>query len=139
MPDDKPAPGDSQATSSAEAAGWGWSLRYTWVHPDDGTQAGALLVSAPDDTGAVTAAWTDSWHQKPGLLVLAGTADAESFDVSAEYAPGWRWRISAEGGKDDLRLEMHNTVPPRDGEPGREYVVMRACWTEADGMPQDFA
>ncbi len=63
---DEFASAPSSAGSDAEADGFGWSL--------DGVQTGALLVGSADPDGVITAAWIDSWHQKPHLGVLSGRA-----------------------------------------------------------------
>lgn len=137
MPEDELSSADSAATSAVEAAGWGWSLRYTWVHPEDGEQSGLLLVASPDDDGAITAAWLDSWHQKPSLQSFSGTVDDGMVDLAAEYAPGWTWRISVgpghgpqAGAGRELRMVMHNVVPAGRGDFAGAYVVMDASWRD---------
>lgn len=132
MPTDDFANGPSSATSVAEADGWGWSLRYTWVHPEDGAQSGLLLIGSPDDDGSVNAAWTDSWHQKPHLALLTGTVADAGVDLETEYAAGWLWRISVRPAEDGLAMQMVNVVPDRGEEgPGGPYVVMDATWSRA--------
>lgn len=130
MPDDEFASGDSTAVSQAEAGGWGWSLRYTWIHPEDGAQSGLLLVASPSDDGSITAAWIDSWHQKPYLQAFSGAVVDGQVQVTAEYAPGWEWRIEAgpDAESDDLRMVMSNVVPADQGESAGAYVVMDATW-----------
>ena len=130
MPTDELFYGDSTATSAVEACGWGWSLRYSWVHPDDGEQSGLLLIASPTDDGSITAAWLDSWHQKPYLQAFTGTLADGTVSVSAEYAPGWTWRIEVGPGGDEgqLRMVMHNVVPEGHGDFHGAYVVMDAVW-----------
>ena len=69
-----------------------------------------LLVGSPDDEQAVVVAWTDSWHQKPALLSLAGTSTDGRLDVTADYGGGWKWTITIEG-DDPLLLTMYNVIP----------------------------
>ena len=58
----------------------------------------------------VTAAWGDSWHQRPSLLTLSGTLTDGRLEVTAEYGGGWRWTITLEG-ENPLLLTMYNVVP----------------------------
>lgn len=131
LPTDELAAAPSSALSNVEAAGFGWSLRYDWTHPEDGLQTGMLLVGSPDEDGVVTGAWIDGWHQKPQLGVLTGTVVEGGVHVAMEYS-GWGWTIEVVGDGDGLRLVMCNVVPAGvDGaEPG-PYVVMDARWTPA--------
>lgn len=110
------------------AGGVGSTLAFTWVHAEDGEQHGHLLVGTPED-GALTVAYLDSWHQKVGPAVLTGTGDGAAFDVSYEYAPGWRWRIVVGRADDGLTMRMTNTVPEGvEGAPPGEYDVVQAAW-----------
>jgi hypothetical protein len=113
MPTDELSEAPATAQLSIAAGGHDVVLTYTWAHPDDGPQDGVLLVGSPDDeTEVVTAAWGDSWHQKPHLLVLTGTLTERHLEVSAEYGGGWRWMISLESDREDrLALAMYNVVP----------------------------
>lgn len=133
MPTDAFASGESSATSTSEADGWGWLLRYAWVHPDDGAQSGVLLLGSPDADGSVSAAWLDSWHQKPGFGLATGPASGGGVDLEMEY-DGWGWTIALRPDGDRLEMLMHNVVP--DGIEGASpgpYLVMEASWNrEAD-------
>ena len=128
MPTDELYEAAATAELIVAAAGHDLVLMYTWVHPADGPQDGVLLVGSPDDEGRVTAAWGDSWHQKPGLLVLNGSLIEGVLEVVADYGGGWRWMISADGRRDDrLALTMHNVIPAEhatDDEPAGPYPVM---------------
>lgn len=128
MPADALAAGESSAVTSVEADGWGWALRYTWVHPDDGEQAGMLLVASPADDGSITAAWLDSWHQKPYLQPFSGSTSDRAVTLEAEYAPGWLWQIAVHADEEALRMTMHNVVPKGHGDFHGAYVVMEADW-----------
>lgn len=109
------------------AAGGARLLTYTWLHPEDGGQAGSLLVGTPAADGAVAAAWTDTWHQRD-LTLLTGQMRGPVTTVGYDYAPGWRWEI-------DLQLAaavgmvMRNVVPEGEDGPAGPYDVMRARWT----------
>ena len=133
MPTDEFAEGAATASSDSEAAGWGWSLRYTWVHAEDGEQSGLLLVASPTDDGAITAAWIDSWHQKPYLQAFTGTFTEGVVDVSAEYAPGWVWRIVVGPEGDGLRMVMHSAVPEGHGDFAGSYPVMEFALARSRG------
>jgi|JI8StandDraft_1071087.scaffolds.fasta_scaffold102814_2 hypothetical protein len=128
MPDDELTVLPSRAVTAVEADGWGWSLRYTWTHPDDGEQSGTLLLASPDDEATLTAAWLDSWHQKPDLRLLTGTAADGVAHLEMEY-DGWGWTIEVRPDGDELRLAMHNVVPSGvAGVAGGPYLVMDAHW-----------
>lgn len=135
MPTDEFASGPSSATSDAEADGFGWSLRYLWTHPEDGAQAGSLLVGSPDAGGVVTAAWVDSWHQKPHLGVLTGSVVDGGVRVEMEYG-GWGWTIEVLTEDAELRMAMSNVIPEgiEGARPG-PYLVMDARWTPVGGTP----
>jgi hypothetical protein len=118
MPDD--ALQSRAATGRVETAADGNALlvRYTWEHPDDGPQSGVLLVGSPDDDGAVHGTWLDSWHQKPGPLLLTGTAaDARSCALAGTYAGDWGWTIDVDLA-DGLQMTMRNVVPASAVPPG---------------------
>jgi hypothetical protein len=107
-------------------------LTYTWEHPADGSQDGVLVVGSPEDGQHqhVSAAWGDSWHQKPALLSLRGTLADGALELTADYGGGWLWVISLDGERDDmLVLTMQNVVPAEhatgDVSAG-PYVVMLA-------------
>lgn len=134
MPSDDLVCGTSTATTQSEANGFGSTLRYTWVHPQDGPQSGALLVGSPGDDGALTAAWIDSWHQKPELRLFSGSVKDQAVDLTAEWAPGWWWTIAIRSTADELRMVMECVVPQDPEQPeafSGPYVVMESTW-----MPQ---
>lgn len=127
----------STAVRREVAGGHGWLLEYTWVHPTDGDQSGVLLAGSPDEGGAVTASWLDSWHQKPDVRLLTGTLvstlHGDQVELEYDYGGGWRWRIvvgpAQDGPADALTMTMLNVVPA--GHPGAEpgpHEVMRAHW-----------
>ncbi len=94
---------DAPATAVVTSAAGGnvVVVTYTWSHPEDGPQDGVLLVGSPDDEQVVSAAWGDSWHQKPSILTLAGTLAGDRLEVTADYGGGWQWTISLEGDGSD--------------------------------------
>src|SRR5262245_56436359 len=74
MPTDELAEAPAAAAVTTPAGGHGLLVTYEWVHPADGPQEGVLLVGSPDDESqVVSAAWGDSWHQKPSILALTGS------------------------------------------------------------------
>lgn len=135
MPNDEFASAPSAARSDAEADGIGWSLHYVWTHPDDGVQSGTLLVGSPDQEGVLTAAWIDSWHQKPHLGVLTGAVTDDTVRVAMEY-DGWGWTIEIRGSEAELRMLMSNVIPEgiEGARPG-PYAVMDARWKRTAPTP----
>jgi hypothetical protein len=70
-----------------------------------------LLIGSPDEgQQAINAAWGDSWHQKPSLLVLSGSLADGRVELTADYGGGWRWTIGLAGDR-PLVLTMHNGIP----------------------------
>lgn len=131
MPDDDLAVAAASAVSASEASGWGWSLRYTWVHPQDGEQHGCLLLGSPTDDGAISAGWVDSWHQKD-LRLLVGSYVEGRIHLEMTY-DGWGWLISLHTGADHLRLVMSNVIPAGvKGPDAVAYVVMDAALDRSD-------
>lgn len=132
MPHEDLGVGPSHATVTGEADGHGWSLRYTWPHPQDGEQTGVLLVGSPAEHGAVTAGWLDSWHQKPEVRLLTGAGEGDSLSVETQYN-GWTWQIRVAASEDTLAMTMHNVIPEGTEQmaPG-PYVVMEAHWELID-------
>lgn len=127
MPTDELVAGESRATSAVAAAGRALLLSYTWQHPDDGEQAGTLLLGVPGEDGAVAAAWVDSWHQAD-VIALAGHATASGASIGYEYSPGWSWVVDVEVRDGGLALTMRNVVPEGEEGPTGPYDVMRADW-----------
>lgn len=123
------APAGAQLTTAAD--GHYLLLTYTWAHPADGPQDGVLLVGSPDSgPQGVTAAWGDSWHQKPVILTLTGTLADGGLELTADYGGGWQWVISLDGAHDDtLVVTMQNVIPDEHATeemPPGPYVVMVA-------------
>lgn len=111
------------------AAGGAQLLTYTWRHPEDGEQAGSLLLGAPAADGAVTAAWTDTWHQRD-LTLLVGATCGPVTTVGYDYAPGWRWEVDLVlDARPRTGMVMRNVVPEGQDGPAGPYDVMRARWT----------
>ncbi len=111
------------------AAGGAQLLTYTWLHPEDGEQAGSLLLGAAAPDGAVTAAWTDTWHQRD-LTLLTGVTRGPATTVGYDYAPGWRWEVDVVlDAPPGVGMVMRNVVPEDQDEPAGAYDVMRARWT----------
>ncbi len=126
MPTDDLVAAPSTLTVDA-AAGGAQLLTYTWRHPEDGAQAGSLLLGAPAADGGVTAAWTDTWHQRD-LTLLTGQTRGPVTTVGYDYAPGWRWEMDLELAA-AVAMVMRNVVPEGEDGPAGPYDVMRARWT----------
>jgi hypothetical protein len=128
MPTDDFSGGGSSLDVADAAHGRALRLAYTWTHPEDGEQAGTLLLGVPQDDGSVSAAWVDSWHQA-AVALLSGSGDGSSATVGYEYAPGWRWEVEVRVSGTEVALVMRNVVPERDDSPAVTYDVMRASWS----------
>lgn len=126
MPTDDLAAAPSTLSVDA-AAGGAQLLTYTWLHPEDGEQAGSLLLGTPSADGGVTAAWTDTWHQRD-LTLLTGETRGPVATVGYDYAPGWRWEIDLDLAA-AVAMVMRNVVPEGEEGPTGPYDVMRARWT----------
>lgn len=126
MPTDDLAAAPSTLSVDA-AAGGAQLLTYTWLHPEDGEQAGSLLLGAPSADGGVTAAWTDTWHQRD-LALLTGATRGPVTTIGYDYAPGWRWEVDLELAA-AVGMVMRNLVPEGQDGPAGPYDVMRARWT----------
>ena len=113
MPTDDMLEAPATAVVTIAAGGYDVVVTYTWSHPEDGPQEGVLLIGSPDEENqAINAAWGDSWHQKPSLLVLSGSLADGRVELTADYGGGWQWTISLDGSRDDrLVLTMDNVVP----------------------------
>ena len=70
------------------AAGRALLVSYTWAHPDDGPQAGTLLLGVPDEDGAVSAAWVDSWHQRDVVAADRDSGRRPGATVGLRVRPG---------------------------------------------------
>lgn len=144
MPSDTLA--DAPSTAAVAPLGGGVSLAYTWTHPLDGEQQGGLVVGAPDEQGRVgrpdeqgrvEAAWFDTWHQQPGLMILLGREEEDRVELAATYAEEWGWTIALDLTDDHAAMTMCNVVPasaleqlPPDAPPveAGPYDVMVARW-----------
>jgi hypothetical protein len=120
--------GSSTLDAAPAALGRALRLDYTWSHPEDGAQAGTLLLGVPGDDGAVTAGWVDSWHQAVPAF-LSGRGGASSALLGYEYAPGWHWEVEVRVAGSSVELVMRNVVPAKDDTPSVTYDVMRASWS----------
>lgn len=118
-------------TVSLGAGGSVAVIAYTWSHPEDGDQDGLLAVGASEEAGGVVGLWTDSWHQSPASVVVAGRpgdGGDQLLSVGYEYAGDWRWRVTIDAtSADALRIHMDNIVPASaavDGQPPGAYAAM---------------
>jgi hypothetical protein len=119
MPDDSAAEAPATAQLSLAADGNVAALAYTWTHPDDGAQDGLLVLGPDESPGGVVALWGDSWHQKPAVKQLSGTAGHGTLTVGYSYAKGWEWRITLTIDRPDMLCwRMDNVVPPSASSTG---------------------
>ena len=111
MPTDDMPEAPATAVVTIVAGGYDVVVTYTWNHPQDGPQDGVLLIGSPDEEQqTITAAWGDSWHQKPSFLVLSGSLVDGRVELTADYGGGWLWTIGLEGDS-PLLLTMRNVIP----------------------------
>ena len=93
-----------------------------------GTYEFRMMPTDEFESGAVTAAWVDSWHQRD-VVLLTGSGSSAGATVGYEYAPGWTWEIAVGTTAGDLTLVMRNGVPADEGRPATKYDVMRGRWS----------
>ncbi|MFC0004336.1 DUF1579 family protein [Micromonospora siamensis] len=112
MPGDPLAESPAAATVSAAAGGHLTSIGYRWEHPDDGPQDGLVVAWTAED-GSLAAVWSDSWHQQPVPMSLAGSRGADgTVALDGAYGGGWVWRIVFDTTDDGtFRMRMENVVP----------------------------
>jgi hypothetical protein len=128
LPTDELADRPSTVAVDQVAGGRATQVTYTWTHPDDGEQAGTLVLGVPATGAAVSASWVDSWHQ-PDVVLLAGTGQGASWSGGYDYAPGWRWEVDVSVGAASVEMVMRNVVPEGHDAPAGPYDVMRARWS----------
>jgi hypothetical protein len=111
MPTDPWRSRPAKGRLESAAGGSALLLRYDWEHPDDGPQDGILLIGSPEEQRGVEAMWLDSWHQKPGPLLLTGTAaDGATCVLAGTYLQEWGWEIHLDLDA-GLRMTMRNVIP----------------------------
>ena len=98
------------------------TVDYTWS-TDGVEQTGRMLV-AGGESGAVSAGWSDSWHQNGGVLALIGNGMTGPVKVTGAYSapegPDWGWRIELDlTGPETFEMRMFTITP--DGE--EEWAV----------------
>ncbi len=113
-----PPQSKSQATASLKSVvnGKFVTIAYTWA--DNGEpHEGLLLIGQHPESGVVSAAWTDSWHQSGSIMHCTGTVEADgSIRFSGTYPappdPDWGWRtvITARAGA-GFDVVMTNIAP----------------------------
>lgn len=102
------------------------TIAYTWA--DEGEpHEGLLLLGQHPESGAVSVAWTDSWHQSGSIMHCNGTVESDgSIRFSGTYPappdPDWGWRIeiSARAGA-GFDIVMTNITPN-----GEEAIAMES-------------
>lgn len=102
---------EGPATVAVRVLGEQYVVDYTWTHPEDGPQEGHLLIGGADEDGSATAAWGDTWHQKPGLMVLTGQWADGGVQLAASYMGDWGWEIDLDGLDGTPSMIMRNVVP----------------------------
>jgi hypothetical protein len=112
MPGDDPFSAPALAAVRVDALGHVTSITYSWIHPEDGPQAGFAAIGVDDDPQQVVVFWADSWHQSPASKVLSGIGVNGKVVVGYSYGGDWRWQITIDASAPDaLTLLMDNVVP----------------------------
>jgi len=94
------------------------AIEYVWEH-EGKPQEGVIILGCDENSDAVQAVWTDSWHMSHKFMVCDGSIDDGGIvDVKGTYAAPdhteWEWRIALIPSSDDFRIDMFNISP--DGE-----------------------
>ncbi|SCF47173.1 hypothetical protein [Micromonospora mirobrigensis] len=112
MPADPLSESPATATVTAAASGHLTSIGSRWEHPDDGPQDGLTIAWTADD-GSLAGVWSDSWHQKPAPMSLAGGRGADGIiALDGGYGDGWVWRIVFDTTEaETFQMRMDNVVP----------------------------
>ena len=94
------------------------AIEYAWEH-EGKQQEGVIILGCDEDSDAVQAVWTDSWHMSHRFMVCDGTIDDhDTVDVKGAYSASddteREWRIELVSGSDSFQINMFNISP--DGE-----------------------
>ena len=107
-------------------------IDYTWVESDE-QQEGSIVVGHEPDSGVVTAAWMDTWHNHDRMMICTGSRTADGgVDVFGTYpgypagSPDWGWRTRIEPRSDGWTMTMFNVTPG-----GEESLAVNAEYTRA--------
>lgn len=134
MPTDELTPGASTAEFHRIGPA-AFALHYTWTHPTDGPQRGAILVGAPDETGSVSGSFCDTWHQSVGLMSFTGQRSGDRVELAGTYMGDWGWTISVTLTPGEESLTMCNVVP----ESARDHLPEGAATGAYEVMVSDWA
>jgi hypothetical protein len=77
MPVDPFVGSTATATLQVTAGGALAAFTYAWLHPEDGTQDGLLVVWPGADEGHLAGVWADSWHQRSQPMDLLGPCEPD--------------------------------------------------------------
>jgi hypothetical protein len=110
---------DATATVTTVTNGKFLTIEYTWA--DHGKpHEGFLMLGQHPETGVVTSAWTDSWHQSGSIFLCTGNIEADgSVSLHGKYPappdPDWGWRTVITP-REDIAFDvvMTNIAPNGD-------------------------
>jgi hypothetical protein len=119
---------ESHATVELRVNGQFLSIEYDWAFEGD-RKDGVMIIGCDNESDAVQAVWTDSWHMSQKFMICDGTIDDEGrINVKGYYAvpdnPDWGWRTEVLPGAERFRIVMYNVTP--DGE---EDIAVEADYT----------
>lgn len=106
-------------------------IDYTWIESGN-TEEGSIVIGHEPDSGAVTVAWMDSWHNHDRLMICKGSMTTDGgIDVFGNYpgypdGPDWGWRTVIEPRDDGWTLTMYNVEPG-----GEEALAVNAAYERA--------
>ena len=95
------------------------AVEYDWEH-NSKKQEGVLIVGCDENSNAVQALWTDSWHMSHKFMVCDGSMDDSGvvnvlgyYSVPDQPDRGWRTEIRPK--EDRFEVVMYN-ISPEGGE-----------------------
>ena len=121
---------DSETTAEIELRvnGQFLAIEYDWEY-DGKRQEGVMIVGCDEESEAVQAIWTDSWHMSHKFMVCDGTIDGDGrVEMKGFYTvpdnPDWEWRTEIIPDNRSLKITMYNVTPD-----GAEDIAVEADYT----------
>src|SRR5256885_17086551 len=91
------------------------AIEYDWKY-EDRREEGVMIVGCDEESTAVQAVWTDSWHMSHKFMVCDGTIDNEGkVNMKGYYSvpenPDWGWRTEIIPDRNSMQIVMYNVSP----------------------------